>query len=113
MRQAGVDDARTSSGAGGPLIRTRPAVLTDLVSPQPVYAAGRFTGFRLNPLKRNDPLRQFGLRPEDVVIQVNGVGLDNPLMGLRMLRQVKAGDYVSLTVRRNGQIVSLAFDVPR
>ena len=111
LRQAGAGDVRTSS-ADSPVIRARSDVLTDLVSPQPVYEDGRFIGFRLKPLQRSYPFSEFGLRPEDVVVEVNGVGMRNPLVGLRMLRQVKAGDYVSLTVRRNRQILSLSFDVP-
>lgn len=111
LRQASAGGARPSS-VDGPVIRARSAVLTDLVSPQPVYEDGRFMGFRLKPLKNSYPFSEFGLRPEDVVVEVNGVGMRNPLTGLRMLRQVKAGDYVSLTVRRNRQIVSLSFHVP-
>jgi general secretion pathway protein C len=111
LRQVSADDVRTSS-VDSPVIRARSAVLTDLISPQPVYENGRFMGFRLKPLKRSYPFSEFGLRPEDVVVEVNGVGMRNPLMGLRMLRQVKAGDYVSLTVRRNRQFLSLSFDVP-
>lgn len=111
LRQANADDVRTNS-ADRPVIRAKSTVLTDLVSPQPVYEDGRFMGFRLKPLKSSYPFGEVGLRPDDVVVEINGVGMPNPLTGLRMLRQVKAGDYVSLTVRRNRQILSLSLDVP-
>lgn len=111
LRQANAGGVRPSS-VDGPVIRARSAVLTDLVSAQPVYEDGRFMGFRLRPLKNGNPFSEFGLRQEDIVVEVNGVGMRNPLTGLRMLSQVKAGDYVGLTVRRNRQIISLSFHVP-
>jgi general secretion pathway protein C len=92
--------------------KENPQSLIDLVQPQPVHVDGKFTGFRLKPLKNNYPLSRFGLQQDDVVMSVNGVDLDNPMKGMRALRGLSTGDYVNMTVRRNGQDFTLSFSIP-
>ncbi|MEE9351295.1 MAG: type II secretion system protein GspC, partial [Thiotrichaceae bacterium] len=46
---------------------------------------GNLTGFRLSPGKNRKLFRKLGLRPGDIVTQVNGVTLDSPAKGLMVL----------------------------
>lgn len=104
-------DGRESSAARV-VFKQNPKSLIDLVDPRPVRMNGRFMGFKLKALKNSNRLREFGLRQDDIVTWVNEVDLDNPLKGIRTLRSIASGDYVNMTVRRNGQDISLSFNVP-
>jgi general secretion pathway protein C len=101
-----------TSAYGRPIFRESRQSLIDLVQPQPVHVDGKFVGFRLKPLKNNYLLSQFGLRQDDVVMSINGVDLDNPMKGMRTLRGLSTGEYVNMTVRRNGQNFTLSFNIP-
>ena len=87
--------------------------LINLVDPQPVRKDGRFVGFHLKPLNNKDLLYRSGLRRGDIVTWVNEVSLDNPLKGIHVLRSISSGDYVNMTVRRNGRDYSLSFQMPQ
>jgi general secretion pathway protein C len=111
--------ARSEANAGSlavsakPRFRKNPKSMVDYVDAEPVYDDGQFFGFRLKPRQKSYPLKTFGLRQGDVVTWVNDVDLDNPMKGIRALRALSSGDYVSMTVRRNGQDLALAFHVPQ
>ena len=105
-------DKRTSSDSR-PIFKDNPPSFIDLVNPQPVHVDGKFTGFRLKPRKNNYPLAQYGLLQDDVVTSINAVDLDNPMKGMRALRSLSTGDYVNMTVRRNGEDFSLSFHIPK
>ena len=101
-----------SDSFGLPTLKKLPDSLNDLVSPQPVRVGGKFIGFRLKPLKEPYLLDKLGLQQGDVIIWINEVDLDNPMKGIRALESISSGDYVNMTVRRNGQDISLSFHMP-
>lgn len=101
-----------SDPSGLPTLKGLPDSLNDLVSPQPVRMGGKFTGFRLKPLKDSDLLDKLGLQREDVIQWINEVDLDNPMKGMRAIKSISSGDYVNMTVRRKGQDISLSFHMP-
>lgn len=89
-----------------------PAVLLDIARPEAYREGDTFVGFRLHPGNKRELFNQFGLQKGDVVTEVNGIQLDNPGQGAEVLQSIREGDQLSLTVRRNGQDVSLAFQIP-
>jgi general secretion pathway protein C len=101
-----------SDSAGLPTLKELPKSLNDLVSPQPVRVDGKFIGFRLKPLKDPHLLDKLGLQRGDVITWINEVDLDNPMKGMQSLNRISSGDYVNMTVRRNGQDMSLSFYMP-
>lgn len=101
-----------SDSPGLPTLKELPDSLNDLVSPQPVRVGGKFIGFRLKPLKDPYLLDKLGLQQGDVITWINEVDLDNPMKGMRALNSISSGDYVNMTVRRNGQDISLSFHMP-
>jgi general secretion pathway protein C len=103
---------RRPDSPGLPILKEPPASLDDLVSPQPVRVDGKFIGFRLKPLKTPYLLDKLGLQRGDVVTWINEINLDNPMKGMRALKSISSGDYVNMTVRRNGQDMSLSFYMP-
>lgn len=89
-----------------------PAVLLDIARPEAYREGDTFVGFKLHPGNKRELFDQFGLQKGDVITEVNGIQLDNPGQGAAVLQAISEGDQLSLTVRRNGEDVSLAFQIP-
>ncbi len=89
-----------------------PAVLLDIARPEAYREEDQFIGFKLRPGNRRELFAQLGLQDGDVVTEVNGIELDDPSQGAAVLESIKEGDQLSLTVRRNGQDLDLAFPIP-
>lgn len=90
---------------------TDPQSLMSLVRAEPVRRGGSLIGYRIRPGKDRQLLRKFGLRSGDIVKEVNGMVLDNPLKGLEILNSLKSASQVSLAVERNGSSQSFVFQV--
>lgn len=101
-----------SDSAGLPTLKELPVSLNDLVSPQPVHVDGKFIGFQLKPLKDPHLLGKLGLQRGDVITWINEVNLDNPMKGMQALNRISSGDYVNMNLRRDGQDISLSFNMP-
>lgn len=118
----------TSSARTSPSIRgsSPGAVLSDIRSqilknptsfgkyaiPIPYNENGRLRGYRLQPQGDRSLFDKVGLDPNDVIVAVNGVELNNPTKGLKALRSLQRAKSIDLTVLRNGAELPLHFDVP-
>lgn len=71
---------------------------------------GNLLGFRLSPGKNRKLFRKLGLRPGDIVTQVNGVMLDSPAKGMVVMNELVAAPSITMTVKRNGQEVTITKD---
>ncbi|MDQ2695538.1 MAG: type II secretion system protein GspC [Pseudomonadota bacterium] len=87
----------------------QPETLQDLAILDPYIQNGQFQGFRLRPGRNRRLLRQLGLRPGDVLTEVNGVPLNEPTRGLNLLQELLNADQVSVRVLRNGIELPLTF----
>lgn len=104
--------APPSSVAGGAtqiLTHIRDEILTDpskasqYIRVQPANVNGQLKGFRVYPGRERGAFNQLGLRPGDLVTQVNGIQLDDSQKALQMLTELSKANSVSLTVERGGQ----------
>ncbi len=93
-------------------ILNNPAKLFDLVQVVPISRNGVFQGFRLGPGRDPRMLQRFGLRPGDMVTQVNGIALDDPSKGAQALQSIATASSVNLTIKRGGteQQVTVTLD---
>lgn len=80
--------------------------------PIPYNENGRLRGYRLQPQGDRSLFDKVGLDPNDVIVAVNGVELNNPTKGLKALRSLQSAKSIDLTVLRNGAELPLHFDVP-
>ncbi|HET8882014.1 MAG TPA: type II secretion system protein GspC [Solimonas sp.] len=91
------------------LSRIRDEVLTDpskasqYIRVQPANVNGQLKGFRVYPGRERSAFNQLGLRPGDLITQVNGIQLDDSQKALQMLTELSKANSVSLTVERGGQ----------
>jgi general secretion pathway protein C len=98
-----------ASGASQMLSHIRDEVLTDpskasqYIRVQPANVNGQLKGFRVYPGRERGAFNQLGLRPGDLVTQVNGIQLDDSQKALQMLTELSKANSVSLTVERGGQ----------
>lgn len=90
-----------------------PRMLGEVVSIQPAQEAGQLIGYRLTP--KGDPqlFNALGLQAGDIITQVNGVDLTDQRNGARVLRDLMKAEYVEAVIRRDGQDIYIAQEIPR
>ena len=89
-------------------IMSNPTSFGNYALPVVVKKNGKQLGYRLQPQQKGTELmQQVGLRPNDVITEINGIKLDNPQNGIGALRQLSTANSVSITVMRNGAEVPL------
>jgi general secretion pathway protein C len=99
-RVASVQDVVQQSGAA----------LTEIIRPQPVFKDGRQQGYRVYPGRQRQQFAQLGLRPGDLITQINGMALDDPARGMEIFRGLADATSVTVTVDRNGEIEMITLD---
>lgn len=77
--------------------------LADVVRPTPYYVAGQMQGFRVYPGRDRRQFAALGLRPGDLVKDIDGAALTNPAQAQEIFQSLGDKDQVSITVERNGQ----------
>jgi general secretion pathway protein C len=85
------------------LITEQPSLMADVMRPQPVYANGKQTGYRVYPGRNRQAFLKLGLRPGDLVTAINGTPLDDPEHGQQIFNTLGATSEAHVTVQRNGQ----------
>jgi general secretion pathway protein C len=84
------------------LITEQPSLLADVMRPQPVFANGKQTGFRVYPGRNRQAFVRLGLRPGDLVTAINGTPLDDPEHAQEIFRTLGSSPEAHVTVTRNG-----------
>ena len=77
--------------------------LTDVIRPQPYFSGGQQKGYRVYPGKDRKQFSALGLRPGDLVTEINGTAMTDPRQGMEVFRSLGDATSVSVTVERNGQ----------
>lgn len=90
---------------------TRPQTLEDIAFASPYVRNGQFVGFRLRPGRDRQLMPQLGLSSGDVITEVNGNRLNNPMQGLAMLQELLNADQIRVRVLRDGAEIPLTFSL--
>lgn len=77
--------------------------LTEVIRPVPYFVAGQQQGFRVYPGRDRKAFAALGLRPGDLVKDINGAALTDPQQAAQIFQDLGSADQVSVTVERNGQ----------
>jgi general secretion pathway protein C len=85
------------------LATQNPAVITEIIRPQPVFANGQQRGYRVYPGRNRQQFARLGLMPGDLVTAINGTPLDDPARGMEILQSINSASEVTVTLERNGQ----------
>lgn len=89
-----------------------PQALLDLARPVPYNDGNGFAGFRLFPGNKPGLFARLGLRPGDLLKEVNGVVLDSPMRGAEAMQLLGESSQVALRIERGGQEINLAVEIP-
>jgi general secretion pathway protein C len=79
------------------------AKLADVIRPTPYYVAGQMQGFRVYPGRDRKQFAALGLRPGDLIKDIDGAALTNPTQATQIFQNLGDKDQVSVTVERNGK----------
>lgn len=75
----------------------------DVVRPQPFMPNGQLRGYRVYPGPNRQQFGALGLRPGDLVTEINGLPLNNPAQGMEVFRSLGDATELTVTVERDGQ----------
>ena len=92
------------------LIAQGPEVIGEVLRPMPMYASGQLKGFRVYPGRDRQKFMKLGLKPGDVVTQINGVPLSDAQRGMEILRTLGNAGTAQVTVERGGATQQLSVD---
>jgi len=77
--------------------------LADVIRPTPYYVSGQMQGYRVYPGRDRKQFAALGLRPGDLIKDIDGAALTNPTEATQIFQNLGDKDQVSVTVERNGQ----------
>lgn len=80
-----------------------PSRAAEYIRIQPASSGGQLRGYRLYPGRDRAAFNAVGLRPGDLVTQVNGIQLNDANTALQMLGQLSQSNNITVVVERGGQ----------
>ena len=81
--------------------------LADVIRPTPYYVSGEMQGYRVYPGRDRKQFAALGLRPGDLIKDVDGQALTNPQQAAEIFQNLGNSEQVSVTVERNGAAETL------
>lgn len=87
-----------------------PSSFTDILRPQPYMPNGELKGYRVYPGRDRRRFAALGLRPGDLVTDINGQPLNNLQSGMEVFKNLSNSDQLTVTIERNGSPLQLTLD---
>lgn len=81
--------------------------LSDVIRPTPYFVNGQQQGYRVYPGRDRRQFAALGLRPGDLIKDIDGQALSDPQQAMQIFQSLGTADQVSVTVERNGQPTTL------
>lgn len=76
--------------------------LADIIRPTPYFQNGQQQGYRVYPGRDRRKFAALGLRPGDLIKQIDGQSLTDPTQAMQIFQSLGTANQVSVTVERNG-----------
>ena len=95
--------ANTSSQSIQNVISQNATKLADVIRPTPYFVGGQQQGYRVYPGRDRRQFAALGLRPGDLIKDIDGASLTDPQQAMQIFQNLGTADQVSVTVERNGQ----------
>ncbi len=77
--------------------------LTEVIRPTPYFVNGQIEGYRVYPGRNRAQFAALGLRPGDLVKDIDGQALTDQAQAMQIFESLGTAEQVSVTVERNGQ----------
>ncbi len=81
--------------------------LTDVIRPTPYRVQGQQVGFRVYPGRDRRQFAALGLRPGDIIKDIDGQALSDASQAMQIFQSLGTAEQVTVTIERNGQSESL------
>jgi general secretion pathway protein C len=81
--------------------------LTDVIRPTPYRVQGEQVGFRVYPGRDRRQFAALGLRPGDIIKDIDGQALTDASQAMQIFQSLGTSEQVTVTIERNGQSESL------
>lgn len=81
--------------------------LSDVIRPTPYLVNGEQAGYRVYPGRNRAQFAALGLRPGDLVKDIDGQTLTDPTQAMQIFQSLGTAEQVTVTVERNGQSQSI------
>ena len=98
------------SGSIQQMMQDGPASFTDVLRPQPYMPNGELKGYRVYPGRDRRKFAALGLRPGDLVTDINGQPLNNLQSGMEVFKSLGNASQLTVTIERNGSPMQLTLD---
>lgn len=95
------------------LMTSNPGVLEHIIRPQPVFAGGRLSGYRVYPGTNARAFSSLGLKPGDLVTAIDGTPLNDPSRSEEIFRTLGSSSEAHVTVVRDGHKQDLVLNLAR
>lgn len=93
------------------LVRHRPGILARLLRPEPVFSGGHQLGYRVYPGSDPAAFQRLGLKPGDLVLDINGTPLNDAAQDQQILNTLGSSSEATVTVLRHGQHHTLTLNL--
>lgn len=84
--------------------------LADVIRPTPYFVGGQQQGYRVYPGRDRRQFAALGLRPGDLIKDIDGAALTDPQQAMQIFQSLGTAEQVSVTVERNGQPQTLVLN---
>jgi len=97
--------ARTAPNSGSlqNVLATNVTKIADIIRPTPYAPGGQMQGFKVYPGRDRQKFAALGLRPGDLIKDIDGASLTNIAQAQQIFQNLGTKDQVSVTVERNGK----------
>ena len=79
------------------------ARLADVIRPTPYFVNGEQQGYRVYPGRNRQHFASLGLRPGDLIKDIDGQALTDPTQAMQIFQSLGTANEVSVTVERDGE----------
>jgi general secretion pathway protein C len=76
--------------------------LADVIRPTPYFVNGQQQGYRVYPGRDRELFSSMGLRPGDLIREIDGQSLSDPTQAMEIFQSLGTATQVSVTVERDG-----------
>ncbi len=85
--------------------------LMDIIRPTQFRENGQPAGFRVYPGRNRQQFSDLGLKPGDLITDIDGQSLTDPTTAMKIFQSLESAQQVTVTVKRNGQPETLVLDM--
>lgn len=101
-RTATTRQAATSTGSIQSVVAKNVSRLADVIRPTPYFVNGQQQGYRVYPGRDRKQFAALGLRPGDLIKDIDGQSLSDPTQAMEIFQSLGKASQVSVTVERDG-----------